>query len=326
MIITYEQVFGVPLGQEVQESHGVNYTPCPAVKSLKQQLMAHSFFSGNKVGGVGPLYRPWDGNKHEFNRHHAGLAVDIMLNPKIDAEIALGHQLVLLFKRFASVMQWRGLIYQNATIDAVGAALQVNRWTKGGHDDHIHIDWHSSSNAKWRQGVTGVPLRLKNGKVITMPPVDGNRIAETITWTPQAMTNFEGDSTLQQGLNDLMNKHSQGTLTKLNLLTDAGLSNVTGFNVKSELSGNWKVTIGPWNALFVFDAGGTVYWADNEYSPRHKGKWWATQNQVQWKFPDPGDIRTFSVQLPLNRISTKGKILPEGQGFFEMKKGSFGVA
>jgi len=47
----------------------------------------HMISSGGKVQGTGPLYRPWGGNTHEFNRHHAGLAVDIMLNQQNDAEV-----------------------------------------------------------------------------------------------------------------------------------------------------------------------------------------------------------------------------------------------
>lgn len=90
--------------------------------------------------------------------------------------------------------------------------------------------------------------------------------------------------------------------------------------VANDLAGTWNVTAGTWKGLFVFDAFGDVYWADDEQSPRHNGKWRATGTDVQWKFNDPGDIRTFTVQIPLNKASTRGQALPVGQGFFEMKK------
>src|ERR1022692_3295319 len=119
-VINYQDVFGVPLGDEVQEAHGVTYRPCPAVDSLRGELLAIPFFRASKVGGMGPLFR-LPGFKHEFNRHHAGLAVDIMLNPASDDEEALGHHLVMLFVQAANVMNWRGMIYQDITVDLNGA-------------------------------------------------------------------------------------------------------------------------------------------------------------------------------------------------------------
>ena len=90
--------------------------------------------------------------------------------------------------------------------------------------------------------------------------------------------------------------------------------------VANDLAGTWNVTIGTWKGQFVFDAFGDVYWAENEQSTRHNGKWKATGTGVEWKFDDVGDFRTFTVQVPLVKASTQGKILPVGQGFFEMKK------
>jgi hypothetical protein len=323
MIITYEQVFGVPLGQEVQETHGVNWTPCPAVTSLRQQLMFFPFFGGAKVGGVGPLYIKGP-NTHEFNRHHAGLAVDIMLAPNRDTEVALGHQLVLLFKQHADVMKWHGLIYQDVTIDLVGASRRPQAYSKGDHDDHIHIDWHSSRNVQWRRGIREVPLRLRDGvTVITMVPKDAvNGIAESITWTPEATTVFGvgTDPTLHQRLRDLIDRLDQGTLEKVDLAHELSLTAPPRPSfIKNELRGTWSVTIGSWNGLFVFNDS-TVYWADDNGSPHHNGKWWVTQSEVLWKFQDSGDIRTFTVSLPLYRSSIRGMILPAGQGFFAMEK------
>jgi hypothetical protein len=226
-VITYQDVFGVPLGDEVQESHGATYKPCPAAEALRKQLRASPFFAGAKLGGTGPLYRPWKGNTHEFNRHHAGLAVDIMLTMTNDAEVALGHHLVLLFKRMADVIKWRGIVYQNIAVNGLGqlaSGMRVNCWTGGGHEDHVHIDWHDTANTKWKDGITEVPLKKIDGNVIKMKPADGTRIAESITWTSQAMTAFDSDATLEKELADLMAKHGRGELKKLNMMTELGLS------------------------------------------------------------------------------------------------------
>ena len=122
VVIPYKQVFGVDLGQEVQEAHGVNYTASPAAASSKQ-LFKTAYYTQNasKVGGVGPLFVDWGHGvlKHEYNRHHAGLAVDIMLSAKAN-EIPLGHALVLAFNRLATTMKWRSIIYQNVTINLNG--------------------------------------------------------------------------------------------------------------------------------------------------------------------------------------------------------------
>jgi hypothetical protein len=228
--ITYKQVFGVDLGQEVQETNGVNYTPCQAVTSLKQQLLAAdpTFFGGATLGGSGPLYKPWDGNKHEFNRHHAGLSVDIMLDPRENSQVALGQQLVLLFRRLANILRFRGMIYQHVSLDSNGQAsptVGASCWSANDHLNHIHIDWHSTSNTKWREGITQIPLRLKDGQtVIQMPVVSGNRIAESITWTAEADTNFAGDTTLQQELADLLGRHNRGELQLIDLPSEVGLA------------------------------------------------------------------------------------------------------
>jgi hypothetical protein len=57
MVITYQQVFGVTnIGDELKEGQQVNFTPCPAVKSLRQLLADHSFFGG----GNGEVRCLWD--------------------------------------------------------------------------------------------------------------------------------------------------------------------------------------------------------------------------------------------------------------------------
>lgn len=139
--------------------------------------MAHDF-SGGKVQGTGPLYRPWGGNTHEFNRHHAGLAVDIMLNQQNDAEVALGQQLVTLFCKYVAAMNWRDIIYQRVGINPRGIRRRETE-----HMDHIHIDCHDSKNVQWYTGISSMPLRTKDSTLLQLPLVQGTRIVSSITWT-----------------------------------------------------------------------------------------------------------------------------------------------
>jgi hypothetical protein len=229
-VITYRQVFGVDLGGEVQESHGVSYTPCPATSSLKKQLFKTGFFTQNasKVGGVGPLFVDWGHGvlKHEFNRHHAGLAVDIMLKPGT-TEVALGHALVLLFNQLGATLNFRGMIYQDVTVDLQGNGTRsASAWTDGGHDDHIHIDWHNTGShfVMW-QDIAGVPLRrISGGDPVTMQPKNGKSIATSIEWSSEAATVFDGDPTLAQGLTDVLNDFAAGKLQPRNLKRELGVT------------------------------------------------------------------------------------------------------
>lgn len=228
-VITYRQVFGVDLGGEVQESHGVNYTPCPATSSLKKQLLKTGFFSQNasKVGGVGPLFVDQGHGvlTHEFNRHHAGLAVDIMLKPGT-TEVALGHALVLLFSQLGSTLNFRGMIYQDVTVDLRGNGTRTaGSWTGGGHDDHIHIDWHNTSShfVVW-QDIGEVPLRKRSGELVKMKPKNGTRIATSIEWSSEASTVFDGDPTLAQGLTDVLTDYAAGKLQLRNLKHELGVT------------------------------------------------------------------------------------------------------
>jgi hypothetical protein len=92
------------------------------------------------------------------------------------------------------------------------------------------------------------------------------------------------------------------------------------------LPGRWTVTIGGWRGLFFFDQSGGVSWANHDHAPKHAGRWSVNGSRLEWKFRDPGDFRTFTAQLPLDPSGVSGTILPAGQGWFSMSKGSLGVA
>ena len=92
------------------------------------------------------------------------------------------------------------------------------------------------------------------------------------------------------------------------------------YSVEAGLLGRWNVTIGQWNGLFVFEAGGRVHWTERNGTSRHDGLWKKTVADVQWKFASPGDIRTFVIPLPIPSEPVGGRILPVGQGFFTMRR------
>lgn len=306
----YQDVFGVEPGDDLPAGRGPNYTPCQAVTSLRRLLGSHSFFSG-KIGGTGPLVRP--GNVHEFNRHHAGLAVDIMLDQRSASEVALGHNLVMLFHRNRAIMHWLGIIYQDVVVDTAGNA---HRYTDGGHEDHIHVDWFSGG-VTYREGISSVRLMRRSGdpQILT---VRGNHLAEVINWPAESGTNFETDATLIRELGDLMREQAAGNLRLLDLPARLGLAE---FDTASELDGRWLVTIGSWEGVFVFNSNGRVHWSPAVGSREtHPGRWTATATEVRWSFNDPGDFRTFTAAIPLDRGGVAGSILPAGQGFFKMRK------
>jgi hypothetical protein len=97
----------------------------------------------------------------------------------------------------------------------------------------------------------------------------------------------------------------------------------------TQLVGNWNVSIGTWNGVFAFEAGGGVWWASCHpgdsvaaipSSQRHRGYWRVVQSRIQWGFFDNGDIRTFEKELPLGTERNQGLIFPSGQGAFQMKQ------
>ena len=319
--ITYQDVFGVPLGQQVEESRPLGYWRCPAAESMRSQLSGTPFFASkqDKLQGVGPLYK--DNYKHEFNRHHAGLAVDIMLLPKTD-EVTLGQNLVVLLNQFADTIKFRGMIYQNVTVDLESGTWRAKRWSKGGHENHIHIDWHDTNRTRWTPIDGTIPLRLRNGNVVVqMTPVDAGRIANAIEWAPESGTQFAQDTDLQNALVALVDRWTRGLLQPVDLdATLAVAGSPTATAISTLLTGTWDVVIGPWRGLFVFSADGSMYWASSTGGARTAGHWMITTRDVRWTFYDPGDFRVFTLPLQAQGRTVQGTILPVGQGDFKMTK------
>jgi hypothetical protein len=96
----------------------------------------------------------------------------------------------------------------------------------------------------------------------------------------------------------------------------------TDANVTNQFVGKWNVTIGSWRGIFVFDAAGGVFWADNENSTQHAGGWAVSGTNLDWKFAAEGgsDFRAFTVGLPLRPGTVRASILPQGQGWCDMSK------
>jgi len=87
------------------------------------------------------------------------------------------------------------------------------------------------------------------------------------------------------------------------------------------IAGIWNVTIGDWRGYFWFSDEGTAWWAESRNGTRHLGKWWHAGREIQWKFKDAGDIRTFTVTPSPGFITSyDGRISPTGQGFFSMTR------
>lgn len=319
--VTYQEVFGAPLGSEIRNKPIVPYFGSPAAESLRDLLRPTSFFKSRqyKLAGGGPVVRP--GFVHEFNRHHAGLAVDIMLEPKTD-EVTLGQNLVVLFNHFASVIRFRGMIYQDVTVDIIGTTWVAKRWAGGNHDNHIHIDWHTDPNTHYPvPPVLQVPLRQADGSVVPIPAANKQTgIADQIAWTTESQQTIT-DLAFKNALNILVDQFTRGQLLPMDLDRSLAVQNSPyAQNVASQLAGRWSASVGGWQGLFVFNGDHTLYWADNASATRHTGRWVLTADDIHWRFDDQGDFRTFV--LPLSEVgqTRSGTVLPAGQGTFRMSK------
>lgn len=218
-VITYQEIFGAAPGDEIQESHGLSsgYRVCPAALALKRMLNKFSdIFPMNILGGQS---NKWD----EFNRHHAGLAVDIMLKPSSTPEVILGQNLLMILVRHRAVIKWNNsVIYQHDQIRADG---QYFEYAADDHLDHIHIDWHSPSKVEWFQPIEFIPWRSKAGVVKQLTPKQKPKIASKISWGDNAQnTAFEKDANLLKDLETLADDHRQLKLERLVIAREANLA------------------------------------------------------------------------------------------------------
>ena len=203
MEITYEMIFGAPLGQEVRQVNGLPWYPCPAVVQLTNILRPYHAF--RSLGGRSSRY-------DEFNRHHAGLAIDIMIDRSNAAMVTLGQHMFMLFLRHQRILRWRGMIYQHVVVTNDGHPMRHMNgmpYRATDHFNHIHIDWFDwTPTYVTKQRVQGIPYRPLHGTPQTLPPRHGAEIATRIAWPPQAETRFETDATLTSAIAALMSSRS----------------------------------------------------------------------------------------------------------------------
>ncbi len=119
--------------------------PCPAVKGLAEALADYDYF-----GKRGRLQ--WVG-RYKADRHAAGLALDIMLHDKggkaDGSRQAWALEFIDIMKNQTGLIGWRQIIFQDKLLkcDDEGNVEELD-YSKGDHNDHIHIDWVS-----WTYGV-----------------------------------------------------------------------------------------------------------------------------------------------------------------------------
>lgn len=80
------------------------------------------------------------------SRHTSGLAIDIFFNSRNAQEKAAALALIDVLVKHHGAMKWSDLIFTNFHIGGGvggfgGDGKTHQSWTKGAHDDHIHLDW-----------------------------------------------------------------------------------------------------------------------------------------------------------------------------------------
>jgi len=110
------------------------------------------------------------------------------------------------------------------------------------------------------------------------------------------------------------------------------------------VEGSWTAKIGSWTGRFVFDTQGSMWWAalpqrgpgsvdptgrfgasaerEVPYAARTYGRWECAAGKVRWRFWPQTDIRRFEILLPVSSGKAEGRILPAGQGTFQMWRGA----
>ena len=75
---------------------------------------------------------------------------------------------------------------------------------------------------RW-QNITDVPLRRRNGDLVTMKAKNGAKIAVSIEWTAEAATVFESDPTVAQELTQATTAFQSGQLQAIDLKKAVGI-------------------------------------------------------------------------------------------------------
>jgi hypothetical protein len=89
-------------------------------------------------------------------------------------------------------------------------------------------------------------------------------------------------------------------------------------------AGKWQVKIGDWDGWFVFgDPPKTCFWMNLAGGPKHQGKWWFGDDELQWTYNDEekGWERIFHAKRPLTeKMSGYATINGVVHGYYTMTK------
>jgi hypothetical protein len=121
-------------------------------------------------------------------------------------------------------------------------------------------------------------------------------------------------------------KINDGTMAEVNDLIQKA---VDVASTEEPLVGLWNAVIGDWRGLFEFAATVDATWQEadpqrlKKDSKKRTGVWFKEGAEFRWQYKDDvkelGSQRTWVAARPLGK-TVKGKILPEGRGFYEMTK------
>ena len=128
-------------------------TECPAVAELVRALRSSVplLSAASRIGTI----------RQDGSRHTAGLAVDIMLNSRDDAEKAVADSIIAMLISLQSQIGWHDILYTDWTagnpptpfyfhIPGGGGGYGGRRLEKNvnpdtalgrEHENHVHVDW-----------------------------------------------------------------------------------------------------------------------------------------------------------------------------------------
>jgi hypothetical protein len=127
-------------------------------------------------------------------------------------------------------------------------------------------------------------------------------------------------SEMKGGIEQVYNGGDHDNHVHVELNCDGAALTTTPPSPPPGLVGTWDVTIGTWSGIFVFAADRSVSWANDARSRHTPGSWADDGGNLFFQFHDPGDYRVFRAPLPVLGAGTRGTIIPEGQGWFDMTK------
>ena len=197
---------------------------CPAITALNGALGVFPGLRRDTLVDVTPA-----------TRHTSGLAIDIFFNSKNPTELAHGLELIDVLCKHHSAMKWSDLIFTNFHIGGGvggygGDGRTHQAWTKGAHDDHIHLDWVDFSLRTGKEG----------SKEFIYNPYEHSELAKRTSWRPALESDFQ----------DLAKHWGSG----------GGASPSAPTPMPSWISGWWRVIQEGETYFYHFGSGGTVVW------------------------------------------------------------------